>query len=85
MFSISKSHSVYNVSWPSVLSLTLGNVLCTISLNRGGGAVGQSVSPASGRLGVRNPATTDEVVKTGSDSFTAKRSSIGVGVTGPRK
>ena len=41
--------------------------------------------PASGRLGVHIPAATDLNRKTGSDSSTAKRSAIGVSVTGPRK
>ena len=51
-----------------------------------GGAVGSSVRLASGRLGVRNPALTDlSDIKTGSDSSTAKRSALGVRVTGPRK
>ena len=51
-----------------------------------GGAVGSSVRLASGRLGVRNPALTDlSDIKTGSDSSTAKRSALGVRVTGPQK
>ena len=50
----------------------------------GGGAVDKSVGPASGRLGVRNPAATDLSRKKGSDRSTAKRSAIGVRVTGPR-
>ena len=49
-----------------------------------GGAVGKSVDPASGRLNGRIPAAAD-VVKTGSDSSAAKRSTIGVSVTGPRR
>ena len=36
-------------------------------------------------LGVRIPATTDLVVKSGSDSSTAKRSAVGVSVTGPQR
>ena len=52
--------------------------------NRGGGAVGKSVDPASGRLVVRIPAATDlSRKKTGTDSSTAKHSAIGVSVPGP--
>ena len=47
--------------------------------------VGQSVHLASGRQDVRIPDTTDLIVKTSSDSFTAKRSAIGVSVTGPQR
>ena len=46
---------------------------------RSGGAVGQSVGPASGR-----PRQT-LVLKTGGDSSTAKRSAIAASVTGPRR
>ena len=46
--------------------------------NRGGGAVGYRVGLANGKMGNR-------IVKTSSDSSTAKRSSIGVSVTGPRR
>ena len=51
---------------------------------RRGWAVGKSVRFASGRVGVRIPATTDPICKD-SDSSTAKRSAIGVSVTGPRR
>ena len=44
--------------------------------------MGLNVHPASGRLDVRIPDAT-KVVKTGSDSSTAKRSAIVVSVTGP--
>ena len=54
-------------------------------ISRGGGAVGQSVGPTYRRLGVRIPAAKDLSVKTGGDSSTAKRSAIGVSVTGPRR
>ena len=40
---------------------------------------------ASKSLGVRIPAATALIVKTDSDSSTAKRSAIGVSVTGPRR
>ena len=55
--------------------------------DRGGGAMGWSVRLASaeGRLGVRIPAATDLNAQTGSDSSIAKRSAIGVSVTGPRR
>ena len=53
--------------------------------NHGSGAVGWSIGPASGRLGVRIPAAKTLVVKTGSDSSTAKRSAIGASFTGPRR
>ena len=49
-------------------------------LYRGGGSVSKSVRPAIGKLGVRIPA-----VKTGNDSSAAKRSAMGVSVTGPRR
>ena len=54
-------------------------------MDRGGGAVGNSVRPASGRLAVRIPAATDLSRKKRSDSFTAKRMALGVSVTGPRR
>ena len=49
--------------------------------DRSGGAVGLSVRPASGRLGIRTRTATDLrlVVKTKSDSSTVKRSAIDVG------
>ena len=46
---------------------------------------GKSVRPASGRLGVRIPATADQNRKKGSDSSTATHSAIGVSVTGRRR
>ena len=52
-------------------------------MSHGGGAVGWSVRLACGRLGVRISAAT--VVKTGSDSSTAKCSATGVSVTRPRR
>mgnify|MGYP003691764763 CR=1 FL=1 len=42
-------------------------------------------SSANERLGVRIPAATDQSYKNSSDSSTAKRSGIGVSVTGPRR
>ena len=48
---------------------------------RGGSAVGLSVCPASGRLGVRIPGATSR--KSGSDNSIAKCSAKGVGVMGP--
>ena len=52
----------------------------------GGGGVGKSVRPASRRLGVLIPfARYLRRKKTGSGSFTAKHSAIGVSVTGPQR
>ena len=42
-------------------------------------------SPRMREIGVPSPVATDLVVKTGSDSSTAKRSATGVSVTGPRR
>ena len=47
--------------------------------------MGNSVRPGSGKLGVRISTATDLSQKTGSGSSTAKRTAIGVNVTGPRK
>ena len=49
------------------------------------GAMGRSVRSLSGRLVVRIQSVTDLSRKTGSDSSSAKRSALGVSVTGPRK
>ena len=49
-----------------------------------GGAMGQRVRPASGRLGVRNPAAIC-LSRKNRDIFTALRSAIGVRVTSPRR
>ena len=57
-----KSRNFYN------LQILMKTIAMTDS---GGGAVGQSVSPASGKLGGRIPAATDLIVKTGSDNSTA--------------
>ena len=54
-------------------------------MSRGGGAVGKSIRPESRRLGVRILAATDLSHKNSIDSSTAKRSTIGVNVTGPYK
>ena len=56
-------------------------ICCLVPLrrDRDGCAVGYTVHPASGRLGVRMPATT------GLKCSTAKRSAIGVSVTVPWK
>ena len=54
-----------------------------IKSDRGVGAVGSRVGPASGMLGVR--IATDLSRKNSSDSSTAKRLAIGVSVTGPRR
>ena len=53
--------------------------------NHGCVAVGKSVRPANGRLGVQIPVATTQVVRTCSDSPTAKRSALRVGVTGTRR
>ena len=47
--------------------------------------MGNSVRPGSGKLGVRIQTATDLSQKTGSGSSTAKRTAIGVSVTGPRR
>ena len=41
-------------------------------------------SPRMLDIGVRSPIATNTIVKTGSDSSTAKRSSTGVNVMGPK-
>ena len=55
---------------------------CIYASYRGSCAVGWCVCLACGRLSVPTPAAT-QVLKTGSDNSTAKRSAIGVSVTGP--
>ena len=65
-----------SISNSSIFSFELTSKIC-----RSVGAVGQSVRPASGRLNVRIPVSTDLGRKTGSDSSTAKRSTLGVSVT----
>ena len=70
-----------------IFSIACCRLFVRLSLLRGrdGGAVGESVRPASGRLGVRIPAATDPSHKTGSDSSTTKRSALGASVTGPQR
>ena len=57
------------------------SVLCKQQPSRSGGAVGQSVRPASGRQVFDSLPRQTLDVKTGSDSSTAMRSAIGVSIT----
>ena len=56
-----------------------------MSIHRSGGNVGNSVLLASGRLGFESQQRQTYVVKTGSDSSIAKRWTLCVSVTGPRR
>ena len=85
-----KSNTCTHISKASISStIYIYSALHTIvkhkMYGRSSSAVGWSVRPASGRLGVRIPAATDLRRKKGSDSSTAKRSAIVLSVTGPRR